>query len=58
VNAMQAYAKAIAAGIMALLAVMVTLTGASVPQWITEDWLLTLFAALTPLIVLLTPNRP
>lgn len=55
---MQAYAKAIAAGIMALLAVMVTLTGASVPQWITEDWLLTLFAALTPLIVLLTPNRP
>ena len=54
---MQSYAKAIAAGVMAVAAVVVTITGASIPEWLTEDWLLTIFAALTPFVVWFTPNR-
>jgi hypothetical protein len=56
-NGIASYSKAIAAGVMAVLAVVVTITGASLPEWLTEDWLLTILAVITPFVVMLIPNQ-
>ena len=51
------YAKAIAAGIMALASVIAIIFNADLPTWLTEDWLLSILAVLTPIVVLVTPNE-
>ncbi|HKD27852.1 MAG TPA: hypothetical protein VKC66_18345 [Xanthobacteraceae bacterium] len=54
---MEQYAKAIAAGVMALASVLTLAFHAELPSWLTEEWLLSIFAVLTPILVFLIPNR-
>jgi len=54
---MQAYAKAIAAGVMAVAAVTVTVLGTELPSWLNEDYVLAILAMITPFVVMLTPNE-
>ena len=54
---MAAYAKAIAAGVMALLAWLSVTFGWEVPGWLTEEAISSLLLALAPLVVWLVPNR-
>ncbi len=54
---MAAYAKAIAAGVMALLAWLSVTFGWEVPGWVSEEALSSLLLAVAPFIVWLVPNR-
>ena len=53
---MQEYAKAIAAGVMAVAAVVVIVLGTELPSWLNEDYVLAILAILTPFVVMATPN--
>jgi hypothetical protein len=55
---MTTYAKAIAAGIFALLAVLSQVFGWTIPGFITEDSLTALLTALIPIVVYFVPNKP
>jgi hypothetical protein len=54
---MAAYAKAIAAGVMALLAWLSQTFGFEIPGWVGEEALSSLLLALAPLVVWFVPNR-
>jgi hypothetical protein len=54
---MTTYAKAIAAGIFALLAVLSQVFGWTIPGYITEDSLTALLTALIPIVVYFVPNK-
>jgi hypothetical protein len=54
---MQSYAKAIAAGVMAVAAVVVLVLGTELPSWLNEDWLLAIMAIITPFLVAAIPNQ-
>lgn len=54
---MAAYAKAIAAGIAALLAFLAQTFDWTLAGWITEDWLNTMLIWLGPVVVYLVPNK-
>ena len=51
------YAKAIAAGIVAFLAILSQVFGWEIPGFITEDSLTALLTALIPLLVYFVPNK-
>ena len=51
------YAKAIATGVMALFSVLAIVFHTSLPEWLTEDWVLAILAVLTPIAVVVTPNE-
>ena len=55
---MTTYAKAIAAGIFALLAVLSQVFGWAIPGFITEDSLTALLTAVIPIVVYFVPNKP
>jgi hypothetical protein len=54
---MTTYAKAIAAGIFALLAVLSQVFGWAIPGFITEDSLTALLTAVIPIVVYFVPNK-
>jgi len=54
---MQAYAKAIAAGVMAVATVTVLVLGTELPSWLNEEYVLGILAVLTPFVVMYIPNR-
>jgi len=56
-NEVGQYAKAIAAGVMALATVLAIVFNAELPTWLTEEWVIGVLAILTPFVVLFTPNR-
>lgn len=49
------YTKAIVAAIMAILTLLTTWFGWHL-SWLTEEWVLTIIAVLTPIFVLIFPN--
>jgi len=54
---MEQYAKAIAAGVVALATVLTLVFHAELPSWLTEEWVLSILAVLSPVLVFLIPNR-
>lgn len=52
-----AYNKTVVAAILAILTLLDLYFGFSL-SWLTEDWLIALFAVLSPILVYFTPNRP
>lgn len=52
-----AYNKTVVAAILAILTLLDLYFGVSF-GWLTEDWLIALFAVLSPILIYFTPNRP
>jgi hypothetical protein len=49
------YTKAIVSAVMAVLTLLTTWLGWHL-DWLTEDWILTIIAVLSPILVLIFPN--